>query len=278
MVDQDTTIQFYASPRPYKLEQVMSSPITSFMVTGIVNPFGPTLSAVVAVGEIKLGAKLPLVRLMLNPFQSTVEWVGKMTIGSHGDLSVIIFSLSELLIGNCPSLIIVHEKLDSEAAVVLVSEFVQKCEGGRSTSDLVKKHYGNPIRRVSEEIQLGPTHLSEYFTTGEIKKPIPLKKAEGRKLAELLLAEEHSGPEIEAFLYAWKGSIEHAGIPAMESMTIETFLIVLDHLSYTLRFPLAPKYPPTTKQPTRKKQETKKPTTKEQLTKQPTKPRREKNE
>lgn len=46
---------------------------------------------------------------------------------------------------------------------------------------------------------------------------------EARELARLLLSEKHMGPEIQAFFYAWKGSIKKVpGLAAM-AMSFETF-------------------------------------------------------
>lgn len=56
------------APRKRSLKSVGKRELTTLLAGGIINPFGPTLTALVLEGTIEPGAKLPILSVMLNPF------------------------------------------------------------------------------------------------------------------------------------------------------------------------------------------------------------------
>ena len=58
---------------------------TTLLCGGIVNPLGPSLSAMVLLGEAKPGHTLQLVEVMLNPFAQEAHRIGSATIPQGGD-------------------------------------------------------------------------------------------------------------------------------------------------------------------------------------------------
>jgi hypothetical protein len=78
----------------------------------------------------------------------------------------------------------------------------------------------------------------------------PLEEGEAREFAKLLLSEQHTKPEIQAFFYAWDGSInfqqEH-GSPAMAdaAMSLGVFQQIFGHLTQSCRVPSVGEGPPT---------------------------------
>jgi hypothetical protein len=238
MSAQATELRLHASPKPYTPSRVMASPVTGLLVSGIVNPFGPTVNAVVAVGELKVGAKLPVVRLMLNPFQQEVEEVGTLTFGKTWRPSAIIPQLFELRAGCCPSLILPLEQLKLASAVSLFAEFLRGFDDARGVYDRVREYYGNPWDRVSREMSMATEHLTAPESRAA-EEHEPLNEAESRHMAELLLADEHSSPEVQALIYAWNGSIQHIA-PALATLPMDQFATVLEHICSAVRVPAAP--------------------------------------
>jgi hypothetical protein len=70
----ETRIRVYQKPRSRSPDRVLRKPLTALLVGGVVNPFGPTLTAVVAAGQCAVGASLPVICLTLNePFARLKE-------------------------------------------------------------------------------------------------------------------------------------------------------------------------------------------------------------
>lgn len=247
MSAQATELRLHASPKPYTPSRVMASPVTGLLVSGIVNPFGPTVNAVVAVGELKVGAKLPVVRLMLNPFQQEVEEVGTLTFGKTWRPSAIIPQLFELRAGCCPSLILPLEQLKPASAVSLFAEFLRGFDDARGVYDRVREYYGNPWDRVSREMSMATEHLTSPKSRAA-EEHEPLNEAEARHMAELLLSDEHSSPEVQALIYAWNGSIQHIA-PALATLPMDQFATVLEHICSAVRVPAASTDPASTRTP-----------------------------
>jgi len=76
-------ISLFDEPTLLSLDDLDGSALDVFFATGIVNPFGPTLSVVAAAGEPAGGRELPVAEIMLNPFTQQVLQIGKMLVGSE---------------------------------------------------------------------------------------------------------------------------------------------------------------------------------------------------
>ncbi len=86
-------VELYDEPRSITADGVLREPVTALLVAGIVNPYGPTLSAAVVAGDPKTRAKLPLIQLMLNPFRQEMKAIGKIAIGPRWEPSLVIRQL-----------------------------------------------------------------------------------------------------------------------------------------------------------------------------------------
>lgn len=239
MSTEATEFKLQAESKPFTVNRVMASPVTGLLVSGIINPFGPTVKAFVAVGELKVGRRLPVVFLGLNPFQQEVKEVGTLTIGKTWRPSEIIPQLFGLHAGSCPSLILPLEKLKPASAVSLFAEYLRGFDDARKVYDQVRQFYGNPWDRISRDIRISTESLTGADSHGS-ENYEPLSENEARQLAELLLADEHSSPEIQALFYAWRGSIQHTGGPALASLPFDQFRAVLEHICSAVRVPAAP--------------------------------------
>jgi hypothetical protein len=63
-----TVLELLAVPKQVSVRKVGRKGTLTFMATGIVNPFGPTLNVLAIDGNPEPGREAPLLRFMLNPF------------------------------------------------------------------------------------------------------------------------------------------------------------------------------------------------------------------
>lgn len=229
----DAGIRFYAKPKPILPDRVLGETLTALLVAGIVNPFGPTLNAVVAMGKLKRGAKLPVVHLMLNPFSQEVHAVGELALGQQWRPAEAIRALFALPFGSCPSLVLPSTHLSEEQAVTLHAEFLCHHSDARDVLDRIKQFFGNPWDRVSHEMRIAAERQAGGYTDA---CPAPLTEVEAREFAQLLLSEQQVKPELQAFFYAWDGSIKRVA-PGLPSMGLEPFLALFWEIAKSCRLP-----------------------------------------
>ncbi len=196
-------IEMLREPMEATLEDIESGPLDVFFALGIVNPFGPTLSFVGAVGKSIPGAVLPLVNVMLNPFSQTVAQVGWFTVGDRWTPEADFEPLIRLGFGSCPTLLLLNSSVPEQAREPLAAQILATFN--EDVVDMlvsVRSHFGDPWTRVSEAMRSGSGGLEDDLDSDTA----------ATQLAGLLLKPEHVWPEIRAFMYAWRGSIEKTGI------------------------------------------------------------------
>jgi hypothetical protein len=106
MATQDTQIRLYREPRSILFDRVLAEPATALLTFGIVNPMGPTLTTVLALGSLKGGHKLPVIRVMLNPFSQEAEALGELALGGKWKPAAVIRPLLGLPFGSCPTVLL----------------------------------------------------------------------------------------------------------------------------------------------------------------------------
>lgn len=230
-------MRIYREPTSIEPERVFSEPATALLIEGIVNPFGPTLTAFVISGRLEASAQLPVVRLMLNPFAQEVEVVGEIALGAiAGFPSEAIRPVFDLASGSCPTLLLRHSGLPDDFAVPLYAGFLRRFTDGSEVLERVKQYFGDPWNRVSAEMASGMAHLQGDSGADRTSEAQPLNDTGARELSDLLQSEEHAKPELQAFLYAWQGSIESTGV-SLDSMSLAVFVRAFDHLALSCRIP-----------------------------------------
>jgi hypothetical protein len=247
MPTQDTQIGLFRKPRSTPLDRVLAEPATALLVAGIVNPMGPTLTAVIVPGKLKAGNKLSVVQLMLNPFSQEAATVGQLVLGSKWRPSAIIRPLFRLSFGSCPTLLLPSVHLDDNHSLSLHAEFLRGFEDARDVLQRVRQYLGNPWDRVSQEMN---SAFAGVGGSAAGARPGPLNEEEARELAGLLLSEQHAAPELQAFLYAWGGSIKfqrEQGLPAMAdaAMSLEAFQGIFMRFAQSCRVPEVEESAPT---------------------------------
>lgn len=187
---------------PATLADIDSAPLDVLFAVGIVNPNGPTLTFVAAVGESKVGADLPLVKVMLNPFMQKVDQIGRMRVGDVWTPLVDFEPLLDLDFGDCPTLVLLNQGVPEGSQIELTAKLLASFGPGvMDNFHRVQKYFGDPWTRVSSAMG------GEEFNTDE-----DTIEECASNLAELVSDPHHVYPELQAFFYAWEGSIEKTGI------------------------------------------------------------------
>lgn len=201
--------ELYASQTETPLDGLDRRAIKTLLLGGIVNPMGPTLNVVAAVGRFEPNRSLPLVHLMLNPFSQEAKQIGHALIGERW-LPVRDFEpLTRLAFGACPTLVLASNLLDEEESVTITARWLASFGDARATMDSVNAHVGDPWTRVSEEMDRANAALGRGKTAKwNAETARCLNEPEALAFARTVLSQKHCEPEIQAFLYAWKGAID----------------------------------------------------------------------
>ncbi len=104
----ESIFRLWSDPKETSLDEVgKDEGLKTLFAWGIVNPFGPTLTVVATDGVLFVpGRKLPIVYLMLNPFQQEVRIVGEATIGQTFNAVRDLSPLFRVRLGGCPTLLL----------------------------------------------------------------------------------------------------------------------------------------------------------------------------
>jgi hypothetical protein len=238
--------ELLSTPIAQSLNDVDGQPLTTLLLGGIVNPFGPTLNVVAAIGKFEPNRNLPLVRLMLNPFSQEVTQIGDATVAERWSPLQNFEPLLELAFGACPTLVLPSHLLDDEDALAITARWLAGFDDARETMDRVGAHLGDPWTRVSTEIHQGATDYVAAKLKPEqdsrLPVPLPLTEEEALTFARTVLSYKHFEPEVQAFLYAWKGSIDFqrengSGRLALSAMSLESVQAWLTACSESCRVP-----------------------------------------
>lgn len=197
-----------------------------FFALGIVNPFGPTLSFVAAVGDWEDGNVLPIVNVMLNPFAQSVEEVARLTVGSQWQPLQDLEPLIQLGFGSCPTLVLTSTRIPEQSRLFITTKILETFgDAVVGEHARVSAYFGDPVTRVSAELKDVSENLRSEQKQGAWKRfsrilkgasqqttsPLSVVKATER-LAQLILQPQHIWPELRALSFAWDGSIHKTGI------------------------------------------------------------------
>jgi hypothetical protein len=213
-----STFELWTHPEETSLDQVgQKEGLKTLFGWGIVNPFGPTLTVVATDGILYVtGRKLPIVYLMLHPFQQEVRIVGEASIGQGWDSFRDLLPLLDVRLGGCPTLLLPSAFREPAEDIEFYAKLLSRFDDGSSVLKKVRRFPGDPWNRVKEEmdasVQIMIDGLQRMKEVNQGTQPTILGKRllpdEARELATTLLQPKNFHAEIQAFLYAWKGSIE----------------------------------------------------------------------
>lgn len=209
-------ILLFDEPTQLSLDDLDGSALDVFFATGIINPFGPTLSLVAAAGEPAEKRELPVVEIMLNPFKQQVLQIGKMLVGSEWTPADDLKPLIQRDYGGCPTMVLISNQVTDSVRFELATQILETHgDRVRGVTEAVKKHFGDPWTRVSEEMR-GAEYDTDTRSLPEV----------AQELASILLTSEHFKAEFQAFAAAWHGSIENTGLSdqmKLSAMSSEQF-------------------------------------------------------
>lgn len=209
----------------------------TFLAIGIVNSMGPTLNVIAADGLGKIGERLPLLHLMLNPFSQVSEEVGTVEIGESWNPAADLETVFSLNLGACPTLLLPSALYSHENARNVFTALLQKFRDGTGVLARLRKHPGDPWQRIEADMSALPELMKTVLAGSESKEESKrLTATEAAEFAELQLQNENSSEEFRAFMFAWEGSINFTGMETT-AMSKEAFLRVFGNLALTLRVP-----------------------------------------
>ena len=118
--------------------------------------------------------------------------------------------------GGCPTIVLVSKQVPESVRLTFVTQILESYgERVKGVCESVRKHFGDPWTRVSQEIG-GVEPQSCEQTSAEAAE----------ELASLILSSKHFKSELQGIFYAWHGSIENTGISEgmkRSAMTKEKF-------------------------------------------------------
>ena len=219
------------------LDSVGQEGFTTVFALGIINPMGPTMSALVANGFGSVGERRALLHLMLNPFSQSCYEVGVVTFGETSPLLPDLRAFFSLPFGACPTLLMPSALYSDEFAQNMFVELLQSFDDGHQAWDKLRHFPGDPWKRVENEMAELPDFIAKSLKGIETQKqPRRLTTTEAHEFAQLQLNPKNLGEEFKAFMFAWEGSISFTGLGA-SAMSKERFLETFGRLALTLRLP-----------------------------------------
>ena len=201
---------------------------------GILNPFGPTLSAVVLAGRKRNGARLKVLTLMLHPVEQEFHEVGEVVHGRWEAESLVRASF-RWITGSCPSLLLPSSVLKPEQVAPLHAELLQQFPDGRRVGASIRKFPGRPWARVQADLE----SAIEMTMSGDCQDESdekPLNRQEALELARMLLDPAFLEAELRAFFEMWNGAAGFA--PGMATLFPGEFYGLFHRLARSLRLPL----------------------------------------
>jgi hypothetical protein len=162
---------------------------------GIVNPMGPTLTAL-------LVQENDLVRISLNPFQQQFE---RLRAAKPEEAEMPSKLVAEVGTGlACAPTILLFAGASASEIAKSARLFAEGSDDLAGLVDALVQYFGNPWDRVSAEMDAAV----QAVLKPEALQHRPETPEDAETYLRLILDPRHITEEIAAFKYAWKGSIE----------------------------------------------------------------------
>lgn len=233
----DSVFERFDDGVPEPMESVGLRGFSVLLAVGIVNPMGPTLAVLAADGPLDEGAPVRLLAIALNPFSQHCSVVGQVTVGETWDpVADALPFLRDLPVHSCPTLLFPNAWLDDADSVQLHSALLMKFDDGLELLGKVRKFPCLPVARVQADID----EVNAGVRGRAAGKPGSgrLNETTAPELAKLLLDPRAARAELQAFMYAWTGSIEFVGgAMGARAMPLPALARFLAELALTCRVP-----------------------------------------
>lgn len=233
-----STFELWDTPRPLSIKNTGKQGLTVLFGGGIVNPFGPTLNLLATDGlfdeSAGKGGTLQILHIVLNPFTQECQTVGHVTVGESWHPFADLTPFFDFIFGSCPTLLLPPGYFEPDEGISFYARFLARFSDGKDVLNLVREYPGDPWSRVSKQMAEIPSSLKRSSQ----ESSVALTEDEATELATALLQPENVTAELQAFLYAWKGSIDYqrkegsSGF-ADTAMQLNDFLHLLAVISYS---------------------------------------------
>ena len=194
----EAEFEYLEVPRQFSVEDIEGAHLEAFVITGIVNPYGPTLNFLATVGKSQ---SRPLIHAMLNPFSCEVRQVGTFTDGDRWFPDQVFPALFQFLSGSCPTLVLTTKELDADTRSRLTETLFSKFDDAEHILERVRKFFANPMDRVSQAIGIEVPSPNAA--------PVEIQNADW---SAMVSDTRHVWPEFRALMVAWDGSINQTEI------------------------------------------------------------------
>jgi hypothetical protein len=244
--DRSSAIHWLATPEAITIECLKYNAFGLLVLTGIVNPFGPTLSGLALLSD-EPARNSSLIKFFLNPFRSAAERIAQFAITPPREQLVAeaIKHVERLgYDGNgCFTLLYRGDQLmDTRAHHLLAAALLARTEGVARKLPFLKRFPNNPWDRIRTEMdELSPSSKPRRpllgrlgFSATDPKNRTPTS-AELTEFMDIILNDDHRIAEEKAFFAAWDGAIRHypegrTQPGFMDFQTMTKFYVSLTHL------------------------------------------------
>ena len=236
----ESMFEAFQDPVDVDLMGLKKNGVTTLFGGGIINPFGPTLNAVVLNGKMKAGTTIPVIQMMLNPFSQSAAKVGTARIGDTWSPDLDLAHFFNLQLGSCPTLLLPGAYFESDAATEFYAHFLATFSDGHRVLEHVRSFPGDPWNRVQQDIgRLDSKLENNHKGTSSDNDNKPLTPSESLELSRNLLEPTNLKAELQAFLFAWNGSIEFqsGGAMANMAMPVDAFIEWFSLLALSCNLP-----------------------------------------
>jgi hypothetical protein len=170
----------------------------------------------------------------LNPFSSELRVVGEARMGDTWDPVGDVSQFFPLGFQGPPTLILTSNLMEKDDNIHLVTKFLAGFDDGLMLLDRVRRHPGDPWKRVQEEVDGAFENLKEGHTGGR-----RLSLDEASELADNLSDLANVLAEFRAFTFAWNGAIDFQGSSDLkgEAIGLEDFMEIFIKMAPTCNLP-----------------------------------------
>ena len=127
-----TQFELSGKEKDRPLKKIGKRGLTSLVGGGIINPLGPTLTVLALDGILEPGEALPILRLMLNPFNQEAKEIGVARIGESWSPISDLPPLFSSSFGACPTFLLPSSLMEQSDVIDLYTRFLTTFEDGQS--------------------------------------------------------------------------------------------------------------------------------------------------
>ena len=193
------------------LDELRSHPCKVIVTGFIVNPFGPTLAALLMLG-MKAGIEWKLYRVTLNPFLQELTALRAAKLEEVALPSSIITEYGLGLKG-APTIVLFGSACPDDELFASMRRIALASDDFRSTVESLRRFPGNPWDRFAKEVHKSTHEAANLIRSKQMPAPhIPDRKVTEQDIVDycsITFDQKNLEEELKAFYTAWQGSIDH---------------------------------------------------------------------